>query len=269
MNTVSAYQERANRVLEQLLPNQPKNTLHQAMRYTALNGGKRLRPLLVYATGHLFDIDDELLDFPACAIECIHTYSLIHDDLPAMDNDDLRRGQPTCHKKYGEALAVLAGDALQTLAFETLTQKAFKASDSQKTQMIHVLSKAAGATGMAYGQALDIELNQQQIPHSLPEIAQAKTGALFVAAIHMGLIAANNQNPTIEEVLLNSGALFGLAYQIQDDLMDSTEGTKASSHDFQKLKKTLDQATQLLQSIPVNTDNLWTVVKMMFPALND
>ena len=197
----------------------PAPLLQQAMSYAIVNGGKRLRPLLIYTTGYALGAPWENLDVPATAIEMIHSYSLIHDDLPAMDNSDLRRGKPTCHKVYGDAIAILAGDALQTLAFEILTSHpAPQLWPYQRLAMIQALCHASGLQGIAAGQTLDI-----QKVNNLSEITamyQLKTGILLSACINLSLIAANVSDPQIISSLENFAHCIGLAFQIQDDLLD-------------------------------------------------
>ena len=219
-----AYQQRIHDALLAQLPpvHEPPELLHKAMHYAVFNGGKRLRPLLVYAIGNAFNVNLDKLDLPACAVEFIHSYSLIHDDLPAMDNDDWRRGKPSCHKAFDEATAILAGDALQTLAFETLSclpKNLF--SDRQKLLMIHTLSLASGSRGMAGGQALDI-MTIKSCNHNDIEIThQLKTGALINASIQLGMIAAEIRldSPTALS-LKHYGNCLGFAFQIQDDILD-------------------------------------------------
>ncbi len=219
-----AYQQRIHDALLAQLPpvHEPPELLHKAMHYAVFNGGKRLRPLLVYAIGDAFNVNLDKLDLPACAVEFIHSYSLIHDDLPAMDNDDWRRGKPSCHKAFDEATAILAGDALQTLAFETLSclpKNSF--SDRQKLLMIHTLSLASGSRGMAGGQALDI-MTIKSCNHNDIEIThQLKTGALINASIQLGMIAAEIRldSPTALS-LKHYGNCLGFAFQIQDDILD-------------------------------------------------
>lgn len=189
--------------------------LQQAMYYSVMNGGKRLRPLLVYATGYIFETPLENLDIPACAVELIHSYSLIHDDLPAMDNADLRRGKPACHKAFSEAMAILAGDALQPLAYEIIASHPANLSTEQRLAMIRLLAHASGLEGMAAGQALDI-LGVDSI-NTLENMYTLKTGALFVASVKLGMLAANITSHTLLEKLANQ---IGLAFQIQDDLLD-------------------------------------------------
>lgn len=189
--------------------------LQQAMYYSVSNGGKYLRPLLVYATGAIFDAPLESLDIPACAVELIHSYSLIHDDLPAMDNADLRRGKPACHKAFTEAMAILAGDALQPLAYEIIANHPAPLNSEQRLEMIYRLSQASGLEGMAAGQALDI-IGVDALP-ALEHMYRLKTGALFATSVKLGMIAANVK----ENVALNEFAKYiGLAFQIQDDLLD-------------------------------------------------
>jgi farnesyl diphosphate synthase len=181
-------QNRITTYLAHILPDSKNlpGRLHSAMRYTVLNGGKRIRPLLVYTTGEALGVDLAVLDLPAAAIELIHCYSLVHDDLPAMDNDELRRGQPTCHKAFDEATAILVGDALQTLAFELLSASTQLLSTEIRLKMINLLAKASGSLGMAGGQALDLQATGQKLTiHQLTLIHQLKTGALISAAIQL------------------------------------------------------------------------------------
>ncbi|MEY0975685.1 MULTISPECIES: (2E,6E)-farnesyl diphosphate synthase [Providencia] len=196
--------------------------LAQAMRYGTLLGGKRLRPFLTYAIGSMFGVSQENLDAPAAAVECIHAYSLIHDDLPAMDDDDLRRGQPTCHIKYGEGNAVLAGDALQTLAFQLLSSAPMPdVTDKDRIAMIAELSYASGLAGMCGGQALDLDAEGKQVDlESLERIHQHKTGALIRAAIRLGAFAAGEKGQQLLPVLDKYAQSIGLAFQVQDDILD-------------------------------------------------
>lgn len=195
--------------------------LADAMSYAVLGGGKRLRPLLVYATGMSFGADLSHLDPAACAVELIHCYSLVHDDLPAMDDDDLRRGRPTCHKAFDEATAILAGDALETLAFNVLTSHDCSWTPACRLAAIKILAESAGASGMVGGQMLDIEAENRHIHlNDLEKLHRLKTGALIKASIRLGALAAG----CLEENLLNKldqfGELIGLAFQVQDDLLD-------------------------------------------------
>lgn len=214
---------RADRALDRCLPHtaQAPTTLHQAMRYAVLGGGKRLRPLLVYATAEALGTDGPELDALACAVELIHAYSLVHDDLPAMDNDALRRGRPTCHVAFGEAMAILAGDALQALAFEILASDPVAASrPAMLVQMLSVLGQACGAGGMAGGQALD--LSAVGCALTLPELEHmhaCKTGALIRAAVRLGALAGTADSAT-QNLLDTYASALGLAFQVRDDILD-------------------------------------------------
>lgn len=209
------YQTRISSHLHKILPAEEDNILHQAMRYSVLNGGKRLRPILIYAAGLALHARPENLDIPASAIELIHCYSLIHDDLPAMDNADLRRGKPTCHKKFSEAIAILAGDALQALSFAIL---------SHNDQMSSILSQAC--LHMAEGQAQDIT-NQTTISlEKLNHINQLKTGALIEASVLLGAVSANCHNKKILNGLKKYAQNIGLAFQIHDDILDIESTSK-------------------------------------------
>jgi geranylgeranyl pyrophosphate synthase len=213
---------RAEAALDRALPSaeQLPQALHRAMRYSVLGGGKRLRPTLVYAVGHAFGADPAVLDAPAAAVEIIHAYSLIHDDLPAMDDDDLRRGKPTCHKAFGEALAILAGDALQALAFELLSRESPWSSSAQLA-MLRLLAEACGSLGMAGGQAIDLAAVGHVLTLTeLERMHRYKTGALIRAAVLMGALAAGCSNGPMFDALDRYGRELGLAFQIQDDLLD-------------------------------------------------
>jgi len=221
--------ERAQRVesaLEGALPaaDESPQSLHAAMRYAALGGGKRVRALLAYASGELAGADAGLVDHAAVAVELIHAYSLVHDDLPCMDDDVLRRGKPTCHVAYGEAVALLAGDALQTLAFEVLA----KAPLSQAQAQTAMLAEAAGSHGMAGGQVLDLahvgdalSLNELERMHAL------KTGALIHAAVRLGAACGRTLDQAQSDALDRYAAAVGLGFQIVDDVLD-VEGTAHS-----------------------------------------
>ncbi|WP_032115112.1 (2E,6E)-farnesyl diphosphate synthase [Candidatus Arsenophonus nilaparvatae] len=222
-------QDRVNKTLLKQFQRLPFNQsqLVTAMKYGTLLGGKRLRPFLVYAIGDMLNVAVENLDVPAVAVECIHAYSLIHDDLPAMDNDNLRRGQPTCHISFGEAHAILAGDALQTLAFDILSRSAMPdVSDTNRLAMIAELATASGAAGMCGGQALDMESEGQQIDiATLESIHHHKTGALIRAAIRMSALAAGSQSYKLLPLLDNYANAIGLLFQVHDDILDVTGDT--------------------------------------------
>jgi len=217
---------RAERALEQRLPpaEQSPAALHGAMRYAVLGGGKRLRPLLVYAAAQALGESGPALDAAACAVELIHAYSLVHDDLPAMDDDALRRGRPTCHIVFGEAMAILAGDALQALAFEILSDEAGDAAIGMEKQ--RVLGRACGAEGMAGGQALDLAavgctLSLAELEH----MHACKTGALIRASVRLGALSAG-ANATTLDILDRYADALGLAFQVRDDILD-VEGDAA------------------------------------------
>lgn len=196
-------------------------TIKAATHYSLMNGGKRLRPFLVYATGKMLGADKNDLDILAAAIECIHSYSLVHDDLPAMDDDDLRRGRPTCHIVYGEAQAILAGDALQALAFELIATHRFKCSKDAQLKMIAQLANASGLQGMVAGQGRDIAATNKQINvDELEHIHKLKTGALINCAITLGALCSPNIEKQTLENLSIFGYAIGLAFQVQDDILD-------------------------------------------------
>lgn len=222
------YAARAEQALEQALapaPSMPE-TLLAAMRYATLGGGKRLRPLLCYSAAALLGEPGPACDRAAAAVEVIHAYSLVHDDLPAMDDDDLRRGQPTCHIAFGEATAILAGDALQALAFEVLAAPISGLAPAVQLKMIVLLGQACGALGMAGGQALDLAAVGQRLDHAALERMHAlKTGALFRAALRLGLYAQGCDDPRWHAALDAYGLHFGLAFQIHDDVLDVTGDT--------------------------------------------
>ena len=216
-------QARINQFLEAQLnqvDTQPA-PLADAMKYALLLGGKRIRPFLVYATGRMLGASMNQLDYVAAAIEAVHAYSLIHDDLPAMDNDSLRRGEPTCHIAFDEATAILAGDALQAFAFETLTN-ATALSAEQKVRLVHALSHAAGAQGMCLGQSLDLISEHKSVSLTeLERIHNSKTAALLSAALIMGFICSPRySDKQLEQQLARYGAAIGLAFQVQDDILD-------------------------------------------------
>ena len=270
---LGSYQARVNQKLEVLLPHDD-SILTSAMRYSVLNGGKRLRPILAYLTGELNDTEAEYMDTLASSLEMIHCYSLIHDDLPAMDDDELRRGNLTTHKKFDEATAILAGDALQPLAFELIST--IKTSDRNKVQMISSLSEACGYLGMVGGQIKDINSNQIKDVESLDSMHSEKTGRLIQASIETAGILSGLSASDIE-ALKEYGGKIGLAFQIQDDIIDiespasvsgkdqgsdigkdkttypSLVGLEASKVRAQELS---NDAKKILQPINKNTDNL-------------
>lgn len=222
-------QSRVERALDARLPSEnilPKK-LHDAMRYSTLDGGKRMRPMLAYATGKALGLSEDVLDGPACAVEMIHVYSLIHDDLPAMDDDDLRRGKPTSHIAYDEATAILTGDALQALAFEILANDpSIKVSAESRLKMITTLTKASGSQGMVGGQAIDLESVGTML--SLPELENMhihKTGALIRASVNMAAIAKPDLDPATAKKLDHYAKCIGLSFQVKDDILDEESDT--------------------------------------------
>ncbi|MGM0594924.1 MAG: polyprenyl synthetase family protein, partial [Pseudomonadota bacterium] len=220
---LASYQQRVERALDQWLPTEgePPQQLHAAMRYASLDGGKRVRPVLVYATGKALGLSPDRLDGPACAIELIHAYSLVHDDLPAMDNDDLRRGKPTCHKAYDEPTAILVGDALQSLAFEILSSNKTSVGPQQRLEMVQELAMAGGSKGMCGGQAIDIAAEGQQLTLTqLQQMHRYKTGALLRASVRLGALAAAHASTEQREQLDRYAEAIGLAFQIRDDILD-------------------------------------------------
>ncbi|MFS2222441.1 (2E,6E)-farnesyl diphosphate synthase [Pantoea sp. B65] len=221
---LNTYHDRVNSALTRLLAPLPfqSSPLVNAMEYGALLGGKRLRPFLVYATGEMLKADAASLDAPAAAVECIHAYSLIHDDLPAMDDDNLRRGQPTCHIKFGEDTAILAGDALQTLAFSILADEPMPGVNAtDRIAMISELARASGVAGMCGGQALDLAAEGKQIDlTALEQIHRHKTGALIRAAVRLGALTAGERGRNALPALDRYASAVGLAFQVQDDILD-------------------------------------------------
>jgi geranylgeranyl pyrophosphate synthase len=222
---IAGFQARIERVLEECLalPDAGTERLRSAMRYSALGGGKRLRPVLLYVTGESFGALPAALDDAAAAVELVHVYSLVHDDLPAMDDDDLRRGRPTCHRAFDEATAILAGDALQALAFAVLAGgRTARAPDAgRRLEMLRILAHAAGTAGMAGGQAIDLaSVGHQLAAAEVENMHRRKTGALIEASVLMGATAAGLEDGATLAALRRFGADIGLAFQIQDDILD-------------------------------------------------
>lgn len=220
---LSECQARVNAVLAEKLHDYAAwdTPLIEAMSYAVLLGGKRVRPFLMYATGRMLGVPLEKLDCSAAAMEAIHAYSLVHDDLPAMDNDNLRRGKPTCHIAFDEATAILAGDALQTFAFELLSGDPLL-SATEKVAQIQWLAGSAGAKGMCLGQSMDLQSEHKMISlDALERIHRHKTGALILASVMMGFnLSAYAQDKAIGEALKQYAAAIGLAFQVQDDILD-------------------------------------------------
>ncbi|KLV05955.1 geranyl transferase [Photobacterium aquae] len=275
------FQERNNQQLGDWIDRQPfaDQTLIKAMRHGTLLGGKRARPFLTYVTGMMLGAQQEDLDTPAAAVECIHAYSLIHDDLPAMDDDALRRGQPTCHIAFDEANAILAGDALQALAFEILASGPLSNDgNSQRIAMVQELARASGAAGMCMGQALDLDAEGKHVGlEQLETIHRHKTGALIRCAIRLGALAAGEKGIAVLPQLDHYADAIGLAFQVQDDILDVISDTetlgKPQGSDIEldkstypallgldgakaKAQQLYQQALHALDAIPYNTVQL-------------
>ena len=284
LQSLDDWRSQFNQVLQSYLEtlNPFPTVLSAALYYTLLNNAKRLRPLLVYATGSAFSATPEAMHPAAIAIELIHTYSLIHDDLPAMDDDDLRRGKASCHKAFDEATAILAGDVMQSSAFALLSKSNQSLTPLQQIKMTAIL--AHGSTQMVCGQMLDIAAEGQDVTlQALEEIHQNKTGHLITASILLGATAANVDS-TIEKKLTAFGQRIGLCFQIQDDILnvvgDVTELGKPQGSDNENHKATypkllgleaakllvqekLAEATQLLDEMPVDFSLLKALAKKM------
>lgn len=279
--SLSQYRERHGRFLAAQLQQQAvvSPELVDAMQYAVLLGGKRVRPFLVYAVGNMLGASDADLDAPAAAIECVHAYSLVHDDLPAMDDDALRRGKATCHIAFDEATAILAGDALQAFAFELLSGHEFtQVAAPQQLAMVRTLATASGQRGMCGGQALDLAATDNHIDRKqLESIHRHKTGALIEAAVHLGILASTPPPASTTDALLSWARTIGLAFQVQDDILDEVGETatlgKPQGSDREQHKATYptlmgmeqaralltqlhEKALQGLRAIPYNTQLL-------------
>ena len=230
---IAGYQARCtarvDAALEKLFvaPREELTRIYAAMRYSVVNGGKRVRPLLAYAACEALGGDAERADGAACAVELIHAYSLVHDDLPAMDDDDLRRGQPTTHIAYDEACAILAGDGLQALAFEVIGNAQLNPQDAQtRLDMLMILARAAGSAGMVGGQAIDLESVGRKIDQAaLETMHRHKTGALIEASVQLGALASGRANTDALQALRRYAEAVGLAFQVQDDILDVESDT--------------------------------------------
>lgn len=278
-NSIHRYRQWVNEQLQQALATLTLNDpqLKSAMNYGLLMGGKRVRPFLVYSVGEMLGLSPDTLHPSAAAIESIHAYSLIHDDLPAMDNDELRRGHPTLHIAFSEASAILAGDALQALAFEILSQESDHLTPLQQLKMIKSLSHAAGYSGMCGGQAMDLSATDKTINlKELKQLHRLKTGALIRCAVELPMIAADIA-PEHRTQLLKFADAIGLAFQVQDDVIDITSSTeelgKPQGSDCDSNKSTypkllglsgaqatatslIQDALSALEKLPYNSDQL-------------
>jgi len=278
--SIEAYLNRravaVNHALEALVPSEmtPPQNLHRAMRYSLMGGGKRLRPVLVLMAGEALGAETDDLMPAACAMEMIHTYSLIHDDLPAMDNDDLRRGRPTCHKAFGEAVAILAGDALLTRAFEVLALHAPAGNIDRQIRVIKEVAAAAGTVNaLIGGQMADIESEGRQVSDSTLEyIHRSKTGAMIRASVTIGGIIAG-ADPEQIETLRSYGEKIGLAFQVADDILDVTSTSeqlgKTPGKDMAAQKATYPALHGLAQSedhARQLVDDAVTIISALGPA---
>ena len=243
---LESWRVRMEHALAARLPESDKvpARLHEAMRYSVLGGGKRIRPALLFATASAFGLSEDEVEAAACAIELVHVYSLVHDDLPAMDNDDLRRGRPTCHKAYDEATALLVGDALQSLAFQLLaSDPALPPSPAIRLRLIDMLAQAIGTFGMAGGQAIDLAVQGMRLDIGQVEDMHArKTGAVIRASVLMAAECAPSLDANLYAALTRFASAVGLAFQIQDDLLDVTGDVstlgKATGADSERAKPT-------------------------------
>lgn len=283
---LSLYQQRTERHLKHLFDSKTAiaEPLLSAMSYSVLLGGKRIRPFLIYSTGTILGAELADLDGPAAAMEMLHCYSLIHDDLPAMDNDDLRRGKPTCHRAFDEATAILAGDTLQALAFETLSSHPYQQVPANRIlQMVSDLARLGGYNGMCSGQAIDLaHTNQQTSLAELEQMHRLKTGALIECSIRFAWLCSPQNNENHLTALLTYARAIGLAFQVQDDILDIESDTlilgkpQGSDHAAnkatypallgleqakQKAQQLLQEANSALQSLPYNTNELQAFAK--------
>jgi len=283
---LSSLQARIENVLAEILPSENTSPaeLHQAMRYATLGGGKRIRALFTYASGQCFGAELAELDHAAASIELIHAYSLVHDDLPAMDNDDWRRGKPSCHKAFDEATAILVGDALQSLAFETLSKSNTKINTETQLKMLTLLAESIGSKGMAGGQMLDI----QNEPTAVETMHALKTGALIRSSILFGAMIANCDSNHLPHLTEFANAI-GIAFQIRDDILDA-EGDTATlgktagidkinakqnavkalglANSKQRATELLNQAKQSLTNIPYDTKMLYQLAQLVLKRKN-
>jgi len=274
---LQSWRDRVESVLDATLPteNLAPQRLHQAMRYATLGGGKRIRACLVYASGSLFKASEAALDAAAAAVEMTHAYSLIHDDLPAMDNDSVRRGKPTLHIAFDEATAILAGDALQTQAYLLLAR--CRADDATRLGLIHALAEASGAAGMCGGQQMDMDATNQSLSlDELETLHSLKTGALIRASVRMGALIGN-ADPSELHALDQFAQTLGLAFQVRDDILDieasSEQLGKTAGKDAEQNKSTyptllgMDEAKKLLSAYSEKMHSSLSLLKRDAEAL--
>jgi len=275
-------QQRIEVALSRVLPatNVVPDRLHEAMRYATLEGGKRVRPLLVHAAGEVTGAHPDALDRVACAVELIHAYSLVHDDLPCMDDDTLRRGKPTVHIEYDEATALLVGDALQSLAFQQLAEPGLLTDTGRQIEMVHHLAIAAGSRGMAGGQAIDLQSVGQQLTREALEVMHVhKTGALIRAAVCLGALAGNYCSTEVFQRLDHFSRRIGLLFQVVDDILDTESDTatlgKTAGKDADNNKPTyvtvlgLDEAKRLASELEAEALDLLAPLDEKADAMRD
>lgn len=273
---VPEYRARADQSLARWLPaaEVAPTRLHEALRYSVLGAGKRIRPLLSYATGETLGLEPSRCDAPAVAVELIHAYSLVHDDLPAMDDDELRRGRPTTHVAYDEATALLVGDALQSLAFQILAEdEACLAGPALRMRMLAELAGASGSRGMVGGQALDLEAEGRALDQAeIERIYRLKTGRLIEAAIMLPVMLAGELPPSAESALRKFATQIGLAFQVRDDLLDVEGDTfvigKPGGSDERNRKATLP-AVVGLEATRLRADTVYSEAISALDPLGD
>jgi len=265
-------QNRVNQQLGALLDKQPLPfaPLGEAMRYSLISGGKRVRPLLVYAACQALGGDLADADGAAMAVELIHAYSLIHDDLPAMDDDDLRRGQPTCHRVFGEALAILAGNSLQSLAFEVLAKEVGNPTKTNtRLAMLSALAQAVGAAGLQGGQAIDLNaVGKSLTQNELEQMHRHKTGALIEASVHLGALSSGKASDDELAALQNYSQRIGLAFQVQDDILDVESDTETLGKTQGKDKQQDKPSFAALLGLPAAKDYAEQLCQQALEALN-
>ena len=284
---IELHQSRINKILIKFFNSRENNTtLHKACSYSVLNGGKRIRALLVYAVGGMTNTDIKILDQLAISFELIHAYSLIHDDLPSMDDDNLRRGKETCHIKFNEAQAILAGDALQALAFELISSPQLMISSTKKITMINILANAIGETGMVLGQSQDIESTNHELDIDYLENLQGlKTGLLIQAICEITYLSSENLDKKTKKIIKKIGILIGKIYQITDDILDCESNTtilgKTAGKDKKNNKVTyvsliglkkskeknsyfFSELKKSIESIPNNSSNMITLINYIY-----
>jgi farnesyl diphosphate synthase len=271
LNLYNIYKYRVNKKLSSIINQLPfqDNDLLKAMKYSMFSGGKRLRPCLVYGIGKMFQVNINTLDIISSAIECIHIYSLIHDDLPCIDNDDFRRGKQSCHIKYTECTALLAGNALHALAFNILSKNCMPGvSDQKRINMIHELSNSIGSTGMCIGQMLDLENTKKFSPSQLKMTNLYKTAFLIRSSVRLAYFAAHNFSTIILSYLDIFSISFGLAFQMQDDILDMCNDALKRENHITKQNRLKNITVPLKVNLDVLKDQVNKLCDKSFLALN-